>query len=165
MMRTQAAATPTWRHRHRRRWRRKTLVVAWPLPLVLLLMFSLACAVGAQPDTIGYRTGWTLSAYPNPSKVRSNYFSIRLNWFTVYVCGVTLISLGATLITPYHHAHAQREQPEEAQACGPYHAQAKGATSFLCDPDAILTRQGAIQYVLRIDIVCVGVGVGVYLVR
>lgn len=38
-------------------------------------------------------------------------------------------------------------QPGDAQACGPYHAAAKGSTSFLCDPDAVLTKQGAIAYV------------------
>jgi len=42
---------------------------------------------------------------------------------------------------------SQNTQSGEAQACGRYHAEAKGATSFLCDPDAILTRQGAIKCV------------------
>lgn len=45
------------------------MAVAGPL-LLLLVGLGAAPGASAQPDTAGYRSGWTLSQFPNPSVVR-----------------------------------------------------------------------------------------------
>lgn len=75
---------PPPRTRRRRRassHRSKTLLLlrglmatAGPLLLLLAALGGVGLALPgarAQPDTAGYRSGWTLSQYPNPSVVRS----------------------------------------------------------------------------------------------
>lgn len=50
------------------------MATAGPLLLLLAALGGVGLALPgarAQPDTAGYRSGWTLSQYPNPSVVRS----------------------------------------------------------------------------------------------
>ena len=72
------------RARPRRRTASKTLLLglmAVAAPLLLLLVgLGAAPGASAQPDTAGYRSGWTLSQFPNPSKVRCALCLGALSW-------------------------------------------------------------------------------------
>ncbi|KAM3570318.1 hypothetical protein VYU27_007611 [Nannochloropsis oceanica] len=95
---------------HPRTRRPCTPLINFALRLLLLLALSpsFLLLTHAQPDTPGYREGWSLTQFPNPT------------------------------------GNSKNSKTSTTYSCGAFHVEAKESTSFLCDPDALLSKKGAI---------------------